>query len=198
MGTPLPLPKRGRSSPLQFSAHFYCGHTAGCIKMLLGTEVGFIPGDPAPLPKKGGGALSPIFGPCLLRPNGWMDQDDTYYGGRPWPRRHCVRWFDNRLYRVNGVLVAKCIRSPIHRVIFKKIHYYCIVISHYYNAPHCKRCTSYGNSVRLSGTRRYCVKTTARSTVQFALSDSKMCVVFYTPKIFPRDDPFPPLKSGST
>ena len=28
-------------------------------------------------------------------------------------------------------------------------------------------------SVRLSVTRRYCVKTTARSTVQFALSDSK-------------------------
>ena len=35
--------------------------------------------------------------------------------------------------------------------------------------------------VRLSGslsvTRRYCVKMTARSTVQFALSDSKMCLV---------------------
>jgi len=32
-------------------------------------------------------------------------------------------------------------------------------------------------SVRPSVTRRYCVKTTARSTVQFALSDSKMCLV---------------------
>ena len=32
-------------------------------------------------------------------------------------------------------------------------------------------------SVCLSVTRRYCVKTTARSTVQFALSDSKMCLV---------------------
>jgi len=32
-------------------------------------------------------------------------------------------------------------------------------------------------SVRLSVTRRYCVKTTARSTVQFALLDSKMCLV---------------------
>jgi len=28
-----------------------------------------------------------------------------------------------------------------------------------------------------SVTHRYCVKTTARSTVQFALSDSKMCLV---------------------
>jgi len=32
-------------------------------------------------------------------------------------------------------------------------------------------------SVRLSVTCWYCVKTTARSTVQFALSDSKMCLV---------------------
>jgi len=38
-------------------------------------------------------------------------------------------------------------------------------------------CLSVCLSVRLSVTRRYCVKTTARSTVQFALSDSKMCLV---------------------
>ena len=37
-------------------------------------------------------------------------------------------------------------------------------------------------SVRLSVTRRYCVKTTARSTVQFALTDSKMCLVLWKPK----------------
>ena len=24
--------------------------------------------------------------------NGWMDQDATWCRGRPWPRRHCVRW----------------------------------------------------------------------------------------------------------
>ena len=58
-----------------------------------------------------------------------------------------------------------------------------------YSAPHCKRCTSYDNSVCLSiclsvcpsvspsVTRRYCVETTARSTVQFALSDIKMSLV---------------------
>ena len=40
----------------QFSAHFYCGQTAGCIKMPLGTEVGLslgdivLDGNPAPLP----------------------------------------------------------------------------------------------------------------------------------------------------
>jgi len=34
-----------------------------------------------PLPKNG--APPPIFGPCLLWPNGWMDQDATLYDGRP-------------------------------------------------------------------------------------------------------------------
>jgi len=28
----------------------------------------------------------------VLWPNGWMDQDETWYGGRPRPRPHCVRW----------------------------------------------------------------------------------------------------------
>jgi len=25
-------------------------------------------------------------------PNGWMDEDETWHGGRPRPRSHCVRW----------------------------------------------------------------------------------------------------------
>ena len=46
--------------------------------MPLGTELGLSPGDfvldgdPAP-PQKGGGAPQ-ILGPCLLWPNGWVDQ----------------------------------------------------------------------------------------------------------------------------
>ena len=35
---------------------------------------------------------SPLFGPCLLWPNGWMDQNTTRYGGTPRPRPHCVTW----------------------------------------------------------------------------------------------------------
>jgi len=38
------------------------------------------------------GNKPPIFGPYLLWPNGWMDQDGIWHGGRPWLRRHCVRW----------------------------------------------------------------------------------------------------------
>jgi len=28
----------------------------------------------------------------VLWPNGWMDQNETWHGGRPQPRPHCVRW----------------------------------------------------------------------------------------------------------
>jgi len=28
----------------------------------------------------------------VLWPNGWMDQDETWHGGRPLSRPHCVRW----------------------------------------------------------------------------------------------------------
>jgi len=33
----------------------------------------------------------PLFGPCLLWSNGWMEQDTTWYGVRPRPRRQCAR-----------------------------------------------------------------------------------------------------------
>jgi len=63
--------------------------------MSLGMEVGLSPGDfvldgdPTPTPK--GSAPHPIFGPRLLWPNGCMDQDAAWYGGRPRPTQHCVR-----------------------------------------------------------------------------------------------------------
>jgi len=55
---PAPSPKKGTEPPPIFGA-FYCGKTAGCIKMPLGKELGLSPGDfvldgdPVPLPKKG-------------------------------------------------------------------------------------------------------------------------------------------------
>jgi len=96
-GDPAPFPKRDGAPP-QFLVYFYCGQTAGCIQMPLGMEVGVRPGDfvlhgdQIVPPQIGGGAPSPIFGPCLLRSNGCIDQDDTWYGGRPQPRGRCVRW----------------------------------------------------------------------------------------------------------
>jgi len=98
IGIQLPLLQRG-TSPTQFSAHIFCGQMAAWIKLPLGMELGLSPGDfvldgdPAlPSPKKGAEPPSPIFGPLLLWPNGCMHQDATWYGGRPQPRRLCVRW----------------------------------------------------------------------------------------------------------
>jgi len=47
------------------------------------------------LPKReaeAGVRVPPIFGSWLLWPNGWMDQDGTWRGGRPWSSPHCARW----------------------------------------------------------------------------------------------------------
>jgi len=33
---------------------------------------------------------APVFGPCLLWPNGWMDEDATSYGSRARPRPYIV------------------------------------------------------------------------------------------------------------
>jgi len=55
-------------------------------------------GTQPPSSQKGGGVpnfrpmSTPIFGPCLLWPNGWMDQDGTWHGDRPWSSTHCDRW----------------------------------------------------------------------------------------------------------
>jgi len=86
---PLPWPhsiRWGPSSPpqkgggaRQFSAPVCCGQMAAWINMSLGMEVGVGPGDfvlngtQLPIPKKGAEHPFPIFGPCPLWPNGWMD-----------------------------------------------------------------------------------------------------------------------------
>jgi len=50
--------------------------------MPLGTEVPghiVLDGNRAPR-RKNGHSSPPFFDPCLLWPNGWMDQDTTWYG----------------------------------------------------------------------------------------------------------------------
>ena len=77
--------------------------------------------------------------------------------------------------------------STSHTIVYSATLFYSML-----QYTHCKRCISYGNSVCpsvcLSITSQYCVKTTACSTMQFVLSDSKTCT---NQKIFPGDDPFP-------
>jgi len=62
----------------------YCGETVGCVKIKLGMQVGLGPGH---IVSDGDrkGHNPPIFGLYLLWPNGWMDQDATWSGGRPRP-----------------------------------------------------------------------------------------------------------------
>jgi len=66
------------------------------IKMSLGMELGLdlgdfvLDGDLAPPSPKG--AQTPNFRPISVAANGSMDQDVTWYGARPRPRRLCVRW----------------------------------------------------------------------------------------------------------
>jgi len=83
-GDPVPPRKKG-TAPTQFMARVYCCQMAGWIKMPLGMEVNLGPGDVvldgvAAPPLKG--AQPPVFGPCLLWPNSWMDEDAS---------RHLVR-----------------------------------------------------------------------------------------------------------
>jgi len=93
-GEPAASPAKMAQPLSQFSTHVYCGQMAGWIKVLLGTEVGLDPGnvvvDGDPAPPKSGTAL-PVFGPCLLWPKGWMDEDATWYGSRSRPRPRYVK-----------------------------------------------------------------------------------------------------------
>jgi len=93
-GDPAPRFPKGHSRAPQFSAHICCGQMAAWIKMSLGTELCLGSGDfvldggpRSPFPKR-----PAILGPCLLWPNRWMDEAGSWHGGRPQPRRLCVRW----------------------------------------------------------------------------------------------------------
>jgi len=70
-------------------------------------------GDPVLPPPKG---HSPHFGSYLLRPNGCMDQDVTWYRASPQPRRLCVRWGPRSPPQKKGG------QPPIHQF---SAHFYC-------------------------------------------------------------------------
>jgi len=49
------------------------------MELGLGPGDFVLDGDPASYPQKGRSPPPPISGPCLLWPNGWMDQDATWH-----------------------------------------------------------------------------------------------------------------------
>ena len=84
-----------------------------CMEVGLGPGDFVSDGDPAPLPKRGG-TPSQIFSPCLLWPYGCIGQDGTWDGGRPQPRRLCVRWGSSPLPK-------KGVEPPLQFLV----HFYC-------------------------------------------------------------------------
>ena len=106
---------------------------------------------------------SPVCIVGVLWPKGWVDQDSTWYGACRLDPGDIVADGDGR--RREGVRqiftarrnarIASAVLDTAIPSVFPSV------------CP----------SVCLSVTRRYCVKTTARSTVQFPPSDSKMCLV---------------------
>jgi len=78
-------PKKGDRAAPNFRLIFIMANwlDASRCHLVIGMEVGLSPGDfvldgdPVPLPQKGRSPL--IFGPCLLWPNGCMDQDAAWY-----------------------------------------------------------------------------------------------------------------------
>ena len=71
---------------------------AGWIKMALRMEVGLGPGhivldgDPAPPPKRGWRTGAPNFRLMSIVIKRQIDEDATWYGGRPRPKGHCATW----------------------------------------------------------------------------------------------------------
>jgi len=87
VGDPAPAQKGGTP---HFLALVCCGQTAGWIKIST-WHVGrphCVRWGPSFPPK--GTQQPPLFGPCLLCPNGRMDQDTTWYGEGPRSMRRCV------------------------------------------------------------------------------------------------------------
>jgi len=112
---PLPL-KRGGASlpnfrPISIVVKRLDASRYHLVWMLASAQGTVLHGDPVFLPQQRGWSPLPIFGLFLLCPNGWMHQDATRYGGRPQPRRVCVRWGPSPLpKRGDGAA------SPIFRV----------------------------------------------------------------------------------
>ena len=85
MGPSSPPHGKGHTSDQSphFSAHVSCGQTAGWIRIQLGTEVGLGPGDIVldgdRAPPRKGAQQPPLFGPCLLWPNGRPSQQPLTY-----------------------------------------------------------------------------------------------------------------------
>jgi len=91
---PASLPKKGAEPPSPIFGPFLLWPNGWMHQDVTWPQPEGLCGRWGPSPSPRRGRRPPIFGPCLLWPNGGMgmDQDATWYGGRPRPRRHRFRW----------------------------------------------------------------------------------------------------------
>jgi len=98
--------------------------------------------------------VCPVCDVGVLWPNGWMDQDETWHGGRPWPWPHCVRSDPAPLSighsptlfgpcllwpkdRPSQLLLSTCMFSHVSVIsvkinIWSYLRTYCSVLKHYF------------------------------------------------------------------
>jgi len=94
-GDPTPLLQKGHSPqfwPMSVVAKRLDGSRCHLVWWSALARQHCVRWGPSSSSPKQGARHPPIFGWCLLWPNGEMDQDATWYGGKPRPRPHCVRW----------------------------------------------------------------------------------------------------------
>jgi len=72
-----------------WSCLFVLGLRSPCSFVLRDRLWNGLPCDIGPL------SVCPVCNSGVLWPNGWMDQDETLYEGRPRPWPHCIRWRPN-------------------------------------------------------------------------------------------------------
>jgi len=97
-----------------------------------------------PAPKKG--AQPSSFRPMSVVVKLLMLQDTTWYGGRPWPRRHCVRWDPAPSQRGTSPIFGPCLLWPNghpSQLLLSSCYgrpmklYFCPVV---FTAPQCSHC----------------------------------------------------------
>ena len=89
-GDPVSLPKKGAESP-NFRPMFIVAKRLDGLRCHLVWMQASAQATLCPMGTQLPRGPHPIFSPCLLWPNGWMDQDATWYGSWSRPRPHCVR-----------------------------------------------------------------------------------------------------------
>ena len=70
-------------------------------------------------------------------PNGWMDQDDTWYRGRSWPRLHCLRWGRSSLTTERGTATATSATAEMLLKKFSEAGYWVHTVKISHSIRHC-------------------------------------------------------------